>query len=107
MASATGRSVKQVILDSYALTLYAFLALEDARRLDRLVEEGDRLSLGGLMAVAFNQPERLGSLDRAYRARLQGKVPREEVFRLAAQVLKQEADGLARAAQRTKKRRRR
>lgn len=97
--------MRDVVLDSYAVTLYTFLALEEGRRLDRLLEEGDRLSLGGLVSVAFNQPQKLGDLERRYRAKLQGKMPREDLMRLAAKVLSAEAKGLAKL-KRTKPRRR-
>ncbi len=53
VAEAGGRAFAAVALESYALTLYTYLHLRDADRIQRTLARHDRFDLAGLMNRAM------------------------------------------------------
>lgn len=88
VACETGRSVRQVALDSYAVTLFTFLQIEERNRLSRLIEERHRLDTAGLTAVAMWEPKKLAEFENRFRLKLRKLPSREQALRSAAALMK-------------------
>lgn len=82
VARDSGRAVKDVGADSYALTLWAFLHGKDAQHLDSLIREAERIDLADNIAVAFHDPQSLAKVKTRFRSKLTvsvGPATREEL----------------------------
>lgn len=74
-------------LESYAVSLYTFLQNEDARRLERLMDEGARLDLAGLVAIAFHEPKKLSDAHDSLKRKLSLVPSRDDALKRAVKLL--------------------
>ena len=70
-------------MDSFALTLFTFLQIEEARRLEDLKTEWRQIEKAGLTAVAFHKPSKLADAVEDYKRRLKLVPSREEAIERA------------------------
>jgi len=88
VAKGTGTSFKIQAREDYAVTLYTFLQLEQAKKLDSLLEEGGRIEQASLMAIAFHEPKKLKGASEALRRKIMNVPDRATAIRLAAEIWK-------------------
>ena len=98
VAQASGRPVREVAAESFALTLWTWAELAAMRRERQVERMGERTDLAGLVAVAFHQPQDLQKAEFRYlqaagtlsqmmertKARMLAQVERIEAARQAA-----------------------
>lgn len=84
VARGTGRSLREVADDSYAVTLYTFLQMQERSRIDRLLTEGNRIDQASLVAFAFHEPKKLAEVADRFRTRIRSKPSREDAMKRAA-----------------------
>lgn len=65
-ATATGRSVRELAGDSFALTLWTWAEVQQLEREASVERLGERTDLAGLMAVAFHDPAGLQKAELRY-----------------------------------------
>lgn len=65
-ARETGRSVREVAAESFALTLWTWGELRQMEREATVERLGERTDLAGLMAVAFHEPSKLQQAELRY-----------------------------------------
>lgn len=65
-ASETGRPVREVAGESFALTLWTWAELRAMAREASVERLGERTDLAGLVAVAFHQPGDLQKMEMRY-----------------------------------------
>jgi hypothetical protein len=75
-----------VVADEYHWTLYAFLTIEDARRIERYHAEHDALHRASLTAFAYHNPAQLDHERLVLRAR-HAPVPVIDLEAAAAELL--------------------
>ncbi len=65
-AKETGRSVREVAAESFALTLWTWGELKQMEREASVERMGERTDLAGLVAVAFHEPAKLQQAELRY-----------------------------------------
>jgi len=65
-ARDTGRSVREVAGESFALTLWTWAELQRMAREEMVERMGERTDLAGLVAVAFHEPQKLQQAEMRY-----------------------------------------
>ena len=65
-ASETGRSLREVGQESFAVTLWAWAELRQMAREAAVERMGDRTDLAGQVAIAFHQPQDLQKMEMRY-----------------------------------------
>ena len=70
------------------MTLYTFLQLEEGKRIDRLLEEGNRIDMANLNGIAFNDPKKLKGASDALRRKILNVPSRATAIKLAAEIWK-------------------
>jgi hypothetical protein len=68
---ATGQSVRTVALESWALTLWTYVQVQEIETIARVHAEGDRIQLASLFAAAVHEPKQLEQRDQEWRQRAQ------------------------------------
>lgn len=100
VARESGRSIRDVARESYALTLWAFLQSEESRRLDSLVADRRDINAAYMSAVAFHKPEKLSLFENQWRADVTRPkdlpATREELSRRADEIWEQHSAALRR-----------
>jgi hypothetical protein len=71
------------MLESYAITLYAFVLAMEVDRIDSIISYGHRIDLAGMMAYAFHEPKRLKVVDLKYQSLLLGERVKDEAIERA------------------------
>lgn len=66
---ATGQSVRAQAAESWALTMWTFIHLQEIAEFERVGAEGDRIDMASLNSIAFHEPKRLKEVDTAWRQR--------------------------------------
>lgn len=64
VAARSGRSVAAVLEEPYALTLWAFVQMQDAERIAGEIRRRERLEMAHFDAYAFHAPKELGRIER-------------------------------------------
>ena len=95
VARETGQPFRAVAEESYAVTLYQFMQLQDMQRIERVQELGKRLDVAALSAVAFHEPAKLKDAEREYRDQAGLNLTRDEALATAART----EDAFRRSAQ--------
>jgi hypothetical protein len=73
VAVKTGTSVRDVLEESYALTLWTYIELREQRRHEALIARGDRLDLAGLFNLASYNVDGFKAAHREYVAEVTGQ----------------------------------
>lgn len=105
MSRATGRSLRMVAFAPYHLTLYEYLQLLEAERIEGVLDRLHAVNEAALMSLAFNEPKKLrdeydaaadaaGLLPTADEARAKGL----KVIEMMAAIDARQAAALAEAA---------
>lgn len=72
--------------EPYHLTLFEYAIMLDLRRINTIVEMGERLDLAGLVSYAFNKPSDLQKVEFEFK-KLAGLLqPRDDVLKRAKQM---------------------
>ena len=66
VAHGSGRSLREVANESFALVLWAWMVQQRAERERNVERLGERTDLAGLVAVAFHQPGDLQKAEMRY-----------------------------------------
>lgn len=59
VAKALSRPMDEILKQPWGVTLWTWMELQEVKRIDRLLEEGDDINRAALTSIAFNQPKDL------------------------------------------------